>query len=453
MRLLKRLAPKSLFGRALLILVMPMLLVQLVSAYVFYERHWASVSRQLSSSLAGEVAWFVDRWEAVDSQLGRQRLAAYARRYMGLRVSVQPPMQIGASNTTKLHIPLFERALQERLDRPVVLRHYARKDKVYVLIPAEGAMLQLEVPQKRLISATNLIFTGWMLGASLAVMLIAILFLRNQIRPIVQLAQAAERFGKGQETAAFRPGGALEVRKAARAFIAMRDRIQRTVESRTAMLAGISHDLRTPLTRMKLQLEMMDTKAGMRHEAPGMKIQDLSPFKKQLGEIRQDLAEMEHMIEAYLDFARGEEGEKAQKILLSGWMEEVVTPYTRTGRKVSLQPVPQIPVTLKPKAMKRVMQNLIDNALRYGQECWLNAEIRRNRLVLTVEDDGPGIPAAERESVFQAFRRLEASRNAATGGAGLGLTIVRDIVHSHGGEISLDVSSRGGLKATINLPV
>ncbi len=435
-RMLKRLAPKSLFARSLLILVLPVLLIQLVAAYVFYERHWASVSRQMSSSLAGEIAWLVDRWDATQTTVGRQRLLAYGRHYMGINVKVQEPMQIDTNlRTRKLRFASFERILRERLERPVALRHVPSKDNVYILIPADGAMLQIEVPEKRLISSTNLIFTSWMLGASLAVIIIAVLFLRNQIRPIVQLAEAAERFGKGQDLQGFRPGGAREVRKAARAFIDMRDRIQRTVESRTAMLAGISHDLRTPLTRMKLQLEMLGGQEGA------------------VKELQQDLAEMGHMIEAYLNFARGEGSEKAQKLSLVGWLEEVISAYARTGKKVTLQEVPAQPVTLKPQAMKRVLQNLIDNALRYGKECWVGAEIRRHRLTLTVEDDGPGIPIAERENVFQAFRRLEPSRNISTGGAGLGLTIVRDIVHSHGGEVILDTSSHGGLKAVIHLPI
>lgn len=433
-RYLKRMMPTSLFGRALLILVLPVLLVQVIAAYVFYERHWASVSRQMSASLAGEVAWIVDGWEMAVSPAAQSRVLTRGLDYMGLRVKVLPPMHFHARNTTVFHFPRFEAQLRHRINRPFALRYQSKKDLVYILIPVKEAMLQVKVPEKRLVSTTTVIFIAWLLGASFILMTIAILFLRNQIRPIIQLANAAERFGKGQEILDFRPSGAREVRRAGTAFLDMRERLRRQVESRTAMLAGISHDLRTPLTRMKLQLAMLG-------EEPAAT------------ELQQDLSEMERMIEAYLAFARGEGGERAQKLLLTGWMEEIVAPYLRSNKNIILQRVPVKPVTLKPQAMKRVMQNLIDNSLRYGKQCWIGAKIRHHKLILIVEDDGPGIPEKHHEQVFQAFRRLEPSRNIATGGAGLGLTIVREIVHAHGGEVALEKSSHGGLKVVVSVPI
>lgn len=438
-RSLKKLMPRSLFARALLILVAPVILVQVVSVYVFYERHWDSVSRQMSASLAGEVAWLVDRWDAADTQSSRDRILRHSRNYMGFGVKALPPMQMQTpkGGLEAFHVSAFEAMLKYRIKRPFSVYFMPRYDRVKILVPVEEAMLQIEVSEKRLVSPTTSIFIAWMGGASLILLLIAVLFLRNQIRPIVQLADAADRFGKGQETAKFHPSGAREVRQAGKAFVEMRDRISRQVESRTAMLAGISHDLRTPLTRMRLHLAMQGDED---------KHQDLID----------DVGEMGKMIDAYLAFARGEGVERTQKLGLHGWLEEVIAPYLRSNKAVNLQPLPNDPirpVSLKPQAMKRVLQNLIDNALRYGKQCWISAEIKRHQLLLVVEDDGPGIPENERESVFQAFRRLEASRNTDTGGAGLGLTIVRDIVHAHGGEIVLGKSTYGGLKALVSLPL
>jgi two-component system osmolarity sensor histidine kinase EnvZ len=436
-RNLKRLMPRSLFARALLILVVPVVLVQLVAVYVFYERHWDSVSRQMSVSLAGEVAWLVNRWDAADAPAVRKRILRQSEHYMGFGAKALEPMRMEdvGGKSEEFHFPKFEDNLRERIKNPFALRFVPALDRLKILISVDGAMLQIDVSEKRLVSPTTLIFIAWMGGASVVLLLIAVLFLRNQIRPIVQLSEAAERFGKGQETAGFQPSGAREVRQAGKAFLEMRERIRRQVEGRTAMLAGISHDLRTPLTRMKLHLAMQGDDA--KH-----------------ADLQEDVSEMGHMIDAYLAFARGEGVERTQKLGLIGWLEEVVTPYLRSHKPVTLQKITVTrAITLKPQAMKRVMQNLIDNALRYGKNCWVGAEIRRHALVLVVEDDGPGIPENERDNVFQAFRRLEASRNVSTGGAGLGLTIVRDIVHAHGGEVSLSKSSHGGLKVVVSLPL
>ncbi len=433
-KILKRIMPNSLFGRALLILVVPVVLVQAVAFYVFYERHWESVTRQMTFTLAGEVAWVVERWDAAGSKVARRRIIKQGESYMGFDIIALPPMQVGeVENTQPFAFQKLESQLRLRISRPFALRYDNAQEKVYLLIPVEEAMLRIEVPEKRLVSPTTSIFVLWIGGASALLLMIAVLFLRNQIRPIVQLAEVAERFGKGQETQGFRPSGAREVRQAGRAFLEMRERIRRQVESRTAMLAGISHDLRTPLTRMKLELAMQGETS-------------------QSKELQQDVSEMEHMIDAYLAFARGEGSERAQKLSLTGWLEDIIQPYLRSGKPVTLTPTEATPITLKPQAMKRVMQNLIDNALRYGKNCWISAELRRNYLVLVVEDDGSGIPEPDREHVFQAFKRLEASRNSDTGGAGLGLTIVRDIVHAHGGQVALETSKHGGLLVRVSVP-
>lgn len=433
-RRIKRLLPTSLFGRAFLILVLPVIIVQIITAHIFFDRHWASVTRHLSESLAGEVAWLVEGWDNAPDNLARRRILAQTTRFMGFAVYLEPSLKLSDWASEEVHFPMFERKLRDRIEQPFTMRFLPEHDVLQLLILAEGGMLRVEIPKKRLASSTTLIFLGWMIGASVLFLLIAVVFLRNQIRPIVRLAEAAERFGKGQYMAGFHPSGAREVRQAAKAFIDMRERITRQVESRTAMLSGISHDLRTPLTRMKLQLAMLPEDTGR-------------------DELQQDIADMEHMVEEYLAFAKGEGGEAATTIRLDIFMHEVMEPYQRENKPVQLGEVPERSATMKTKAMQRVIRNLMENALRYGDECLVTVKAMRRRVEFIVDDNGPGIAPEDRDAVFQAFRRLEGSRNTQTGGAGLGLTIVRDIVHAHGGDVLLDDSPKGGLRAIVRLPL
>ena len=432
----RRITPKTLFARALMILVLPILLIQLIAVFIFYDKHWASVTRQLSSSLAGEVTWLVEHWEYANDVDRRRWLALQAKRNYGLRVAVVPPMRSEfPTGSSEVHFPMFEAQLTERINRPFALRYEKESEKLNILVPIRNSMLRIEAPKKRLASSTTLIFVAWMVGSSLLLVLVAILFLRNQIRPIVQLSSAAERFGRGQEVEGFRPSGASEVRQAAQAFIEMRGRIRRQVESRTAMLAGISHDLRTPLTRMKLELEMLSK-------------------DENLAELSKDVTEMQNMVESYLTFASGEGSEDVQTVTIADLINEAAEPYQRRDSNVNLGDLPDRSISVKHQAMIRVLRNLFDNALRYGDRCWISVKLRRKRCLIMVDDNGQGIPQDKREEVFRAFKRLEESRNSETGGAGLGLTIVRDIIHSHGGDVSLDDSPHGdGLRVVISLPL
>jgi two-component system osmolarity sensor histidine kinase EnvZ len=297
---------------------------------------------------------------------------------------------------------------------------------------ADG-VLSFRPTLKRLESGTTVIFMLWMTGSALVFLCIAILFLRNQVRPIRQLAEAAENFGKGQDMPGFKPHGALEVRRAARAFLIMRDRIARQIRSRTEMLAGISHDLRTPLTRMKLQLALPQDAQAARA-------------------MSEDVGQMERMIAEYLDFARGEGGEESAVVRLKALMQDIADDYARLGKKVPVE-AEDATITLREGAFRRMMHNLIDNAIRYGKECRVSAAAMPTRVEICVDDKGPGIPAAQREEVFRPFTRLDASRNPATGGVGLGLTIARDVARSHGGDISLSDAPGGGLRVLVRLPL
>ena len=274
----------------------------------------------------------------------------------------------------------------------------------------------------------------WMVGTSVVLAAVATIFMRNQVSPIRRLAMAADNFGRGRDTPDFKPSGATEVRQAASAFLAMRNRLKRQIQQRTEMLAGVSHDLRTPLTRMKLQLAMLSS-------------------NPEIKELESDVNVMDRMIQDYLGFARGEVAEPAEAVEIGGLLEEVVHGYRHNGATVALDVKEPIRLPVQRAAFKRCIDNIVTNATRYGRQVQVRAGRDRRALSITIDDDGPGIPADQREEVFRPFVRLDQSRNRDTGGTGLGLAIARDIVHSHGGEIALGESPTGGLRASIQLPL
>jgi two-component system osmolarity sensor histidine kinase EnvZ len=278
------------------------------------------------------------------------------------------------------------------------------------------------------------IFLFWMIGTSVVLLFVAILFLRNQIKPILRLADAAESFGKGREVPNFRPRGAREVRRAAVAFIEMKSRIERAIEQRTAMLAGVSHDLRTILTRFKLELALI----GDNREIEAMK---------------KDVDEMGRMLEAYLAFARGDSGELSAPTDMAAFLEELKTDAERNGHRTSVEFHGHPIVTVRPAAFKRCLGNLVSNAARHAPSTAITGQRDHRWLTLTVDDDGAGIPLHMREEVFKPFLRLDDARNQDEGGTGLGLAIARDIARSHGGDITLSDSPMGGLRATVRIPV
>ncbi|HEY0302960.1 MAG TPA: ATP-binding protein, partial [Rhizomicrobium sp.] len=278
------------------------------------------------------------------------------------------------------------------------------------------------------------IFLLWMVCTSVVLLFVAIIFLRNQIKPILKLADAAEAFGKGRDAPNFRPRGAREVRRAAQAFIEMKTRVERAIEQRTTMLAGVSHDLRTVLTRFKLELALID-------ESP-----EVEAMKK-------DIDEMARMLEAYLAFARGDLGESAAPTDMAAFIDELKDDAERHGHKATVQFHGAPIVTVRPAAFKRCLANLVSNAARYASSIAITGHRDHRYLTITVDDDGPGIPPAQREDVFKPFLRLDDARNQDEGGTGLGLAIARDIARSHGGDIALGDSPMGGLRATVKVPV
>lgn len=434
--MLKRLMPRSLFGRALIIIVTPVVLLQLVAAVVFFERHLQAVTKRMARSVAGDIAYVVHGLNEFPDAESRARVLGLANRTLNIGVIVRPgetlPQGLARSELNALEHTLY-RTIEERLDRPFSLQFRPEVDAYWIHVQLDDGVLQVITPMNRLTSATSHIFFAWMIGASVLLLAVAIVFLRNQVRPIRRLAQAAERFGKGQDVDDFRPSGAAEVRQAAAAFIRMRDRIRRQIRQRTEMLAGVSHDLRTPLTRMKLTLEMM-------------------PRSDDVTELMADVEEMRRMVDGYLDFARGADGEAAAAVDVAELLAEIADDARRQGAEVALATEGDLVAELKPQALKRCLENLVANAVRYAHRIELTARRAAGAILITIDDDGPGIPAEAREDVFRPFFRLGGTRDRGSGGVGLGLAIARDAARSHGGDVVLDDAPGGGLRALVRLP-
>ncbi len=437
MKLLKKIFPRSLYARFLLIIILPTVLVQLVAVYIFYDRHWSSMSRNMTASLVGEISMVVNLLEE-SSKDARNDFLLNVMSHMNLAIEYEENKQLPQIKMVEEdEYALLIIELAKHIKKEFVVDYDQNIKEILVYIQMGKDVLTISTSQKRLANPTTYIFILWMTGSAVLLMIVAILFLRGQIRSIINLTEAAEKFGKGQDTPTFKPSGAKEVRLASIAFIEMKERIKRLLTRRTQMLAGVSHDLRTPLTRMKLQLAMMD------QENPATI------------EMQADVVEMEHMLEGYLDFVRGESKEPTQNIILKDFIGDILRKYSKDQGRVEANIAEDISVHIKPHAFKRAINNLISNGLRYSSFVCISAYRYDNEklIYIFIDDNGPGIAEEERKKVFQPFYRLEKSRNTETGGIGLGLSIARDIVHRHGGEITLDEATMGGLRVIITLPL
>ena len=439
---LEKIMPRTLMVRATLTIIVPVILVQVISTYVFYDNHWDVVSRRMAADLAGDIAAvksFLDTYPAPEHQTW---MIENARQTMALDVTVQPGATLVPPNvmdgSSDLSDPLHD-TLWQVLGRPFTVDLFEfRTDRlISIRVQMDNGVLTVLVPRRRILNNNTYVFVLWMTGSSLLLFGVATAYLRSQVRTVRRLAQAADSFGKGREGPDFPAEGAFEVRQAARAFNIMRDRIERQMSQRTDMLAGVSHDLRTPLTRMKLQLSMMSAAAS----------EDVTA-------LHEDLGEMERMLEAYLAFARGDGAEDDMPADLAALLENVAQRFRREGVDIALEMASiSTPVALKVVAFERCIGNLVGNAARYGKHVVVTAAHTGTFIQITVDDDGPGIPVKQREEAFKAFHRLEPSRNPLTGGVGLGMTIARDIVRGMGGDITLDESPAGGLRVTVRIPL
>jgi len=434
-RWIKRVLPRTMFGRSLLIVVIPLVLLQAIATWIFYDRHWTAVSWRLSAGVAGDIALVMEAMQLVDSDTDTARLLEKAAAVTDLDLTVSrgeklpPPLP---SSGTLLEDQLIQ-AMQGRVNLPYRIDGLGDPGGIQIKVQLSNGVLTIDVPRNRLYSSTTYIFVMWMVGSSLVLLAVATIFLRNQVKSLRRLAAAAEGFGKGRPVPFLKIEGAVEVRQAAIAFMKMRDRIQRQIRQRTQMLAGVSHDLRTPLTRMKVALELL-------RDDPTVV------------ELKSDVVEMERMVNGYLDFARGEGTEVPVETDVSLLLEDIAAAMRREGTPLSVAVPPECVITVRPNALRRCIGNLIGNACRHGRHVWLTGLAVADGIDILVDDDGPGIQLADRDRAFRAFIRLDPSRNPSTGGVGLGLTIARDVARSHGGEIRLETSPHGGLRARVHLP-
>ena len=429
--------PAGLYPRSLLIIIAPMVILQSVVAFVFMERHWNTVTRRLSAAVTQDISGLIDVYRTYPQDPGNTQIRRIAQQRFGLVVDFLPVSEMpppGPKPFFSLLDQTLSNEIRRQIGRPYWLDTVGRSSIVEIRIQLDNAVMRVFARRSAAYASNSEIFLFWMVGTSLVLLAVAILFLRNQIKPIQRLADAAESFGKGREVPNFRPRGATEVRRAAHAFIEMKSRVERAIEQRTTMLAGVSHDLRTVLTRFKLELALLQDSG----EAEAM---------------NKDVDEMSRMLEAYLAFARGDAGEQSASTDMAALLEQLKADAERDGRNVTVAFRGTPIVTVRPNAFKRCLANLVSNAARYGKSISITGQRDHRWLIVTVDDDGPGIPSGMREDVFKPFLRLDDARNQDEGGTGLGLAIARDIARSHGGDITLGESSLGGLRATVRVPV
>jgi two-component system, OmpR family, osmolarity sensor histidine kinase EnvZ len=434
-RSLADMLPKGLYARSLIIIIAPVVLLQSVIAYVFMERHWQLVTRRLSSAVTADIAALIDIYESYPQDKNGETLGRIASDRLNLDLDFLPDATLPAAGPRPF-FSILDEALSEEISRqiarPFWIDTVGRSNLIEIRIQLDRSVMRVIARRSQAYASNSHIFLLWMGGSSLVLLFVAILFLRNQIKPILRLAEAAESFGKGREIE-FKPRGAREVRQAGAAFLEMKSRIERAIEQRTAMLNGVSHDLRTILTRFKLSLALVE-------QTP------------EVEDIKRDIDEMSRMLEGYLAFARGDTGEQAVTTDLRGLLEELKGDAERQGHPMSLDIVGDPMVTVRPDAFRRLLFNLLANAARHGDRIAVSANHETRWLVVNVDDDGPGIAEPMREEVFKPFVRLDEARNPDEGGSGLGLAIARDIARAHGGDISLDESPLGGLRASVRLP-
>lgn len=428
--------PKGLYWRTLLIIVAPAALLQLIITLVFLDDHWQATSKRMSQGVAADVALIIQLYERDPSAANFAELQRMARRPLRLDIEMQPGAaleiprcRLGGSVLDRY----LTRDLESQIGRDVWYDSTCPGTQVLIRVPTEGGVLQLRAFRDRVQARSGPLFVTWIFGATIFLIVVSVIFIRNQVRPIEQLAAAMEQFGRGEDSGHFRVRGAREVRGATHAFFDMRQRIRRHIEQRSQLLAGVSHDLRTPLTRLKLQLALMDSSP----EIEGAK---------------RDLAEMEETLDEYLAFARGLAEEAPDQVDLRRVAEEVVADTKRAGGDVTLESEGDVRAPGRARALKRCLANLIDNAAAHGDKVRVSVKGQDSVIIVAVEDNGPGISEDLYEEAFRPFSRLDETRSRNQKGVGLGLAIARDVARSHGGDIVLSRSELGGLKAILRLP-
>ena len=426
----KDILPKGLYSRSLLIIIVPVVVLQGILTFVFLDRHWQLVTRKLSSAVASEIATFVD----VAPSLGLNKVVELSKKFYDAEVNYIPNQKL--INNIPKPINLVENTLSKELSKIMTdnfwVDAHTYEKRVIVQIEKEGGIYEFTIPRRNVYATNSHIFLVWMVISSLLLVSVAVIFMRQQIKPIEKLSKAAQQFGLGKKMENFKPSGATEVRRAAEAYLKMQERIERFIEQRTLMLAGVSHDLRTPLTRLKLQLEMLsDDKTNT--------------------ELLSDVNEMQKMLENYLDFAEDVTREKAVKTDLKQMIKEVINSESIENKVIEFNVKNDKPIFFECRAiaMKRCITNLLNNACSYGDDIKVALEKKKDVIDISIEDNGPGIDKIDYDKAIKPFIRLDSSRNQNIPGSGLGLSISQDITSNHGGKLIMSRSNLGGLKVQL----
>ena len=426
----KDILPKGLYSRSLLIIIVPVVVLQGILTFVFLDRHWQLVTRKLSSAVASEIATFVD----VAPSLGLNKVVELSKKFYDAEVNYIPNQKL--INNIPKPINLVENTLSKELSKIMTdnfwVDAHTYEKRVIVQIEKEGGIYEFTIPRRNVYATNSHIFLVWMVISSLLLVSVAVIFMRQQIKPIEKLSKAAQQFGLGKKMENFKPSGATEVRRAAEAYLKMQERIERFIEQRTLMLAGVSHDLRTPLTRLKLQLEMLsDDKTNI--------------------ELLSDVNEMQKMLENYLDFAEDVTREKAIKTDLKQMIKEIINSESIENKVIEFNVKNDKPIFFECRviAMKRCITNLLNNACSYGDDIRVALEKKKDVIDISIEDNGPGIDKTDYDKAIKPFIRLDSSRNQNIPGSGLGLSISQDITSNHGGKLIMSRSNLGGLKVQL----
>ena len=433
---LRNFMPKGLYWRTLLIIVAPAALLQLIVTLVFLDDHWQATSKRMSQAVAADVSLLIQLYEREPTPERFENLRRLAVQPLRLEIELQPDTPLGlprCQGGASVSDRFLTRALREDLGRDVWYDSRCPGNQVLIRVPIAGGVLQVKAFRDRVEARSGPLFVAWIMGATLFLATVSIIFIRNQVRPIEKLAAAMERFGRGEDGGPFRLRGARVVRGATGAFFDMRARIKLHIEQRSQLLAGVSHDLRTPLTRLKLQLALM---------APAPEIEDA----------KRDLGEMEQTLDEYLAFAKGLTEEAPVLVDLGALAGEVCAHAARAGADIAVAQAGDASSPGRARALKRCLANLIDNAAAHGDKVRVSVTGEAGAVLVAVDDDGPGIPEELYEEAFRPFSRLDATRSRNQKGVGLGLAIARDVARSHGGDIALSPSPLGGLRATLRLP-
>lgn len=428
--------PKGLYWRTLLIIVAPAALLQLIVTLVFLDDHWQATSKRMSQGVAADVALIIQLYERDPTSANFEALRQYAMAPLRLEIELQPgaplEMQRCRSYGSTLDRYLL-RALEQDIRREVFYDSTCPGPQVLIRVPVESGVLQLKAFRDRVQARSGPLFVAWIFGATVFLIITSVIFIRNQVRPIEKLAAAMEQFGRGEDSGSFRIRGAREVRGATLAFLDMRARIKKHIDQRSQLLAGVSHDLRTPLTRLKLQFALM-------------------PPSPEIEDAKRDLAEMEETLEEYLAFAKGIADEAPDEVDISRLVREIIAASSRVGAEIDLEGPDNVATTGRGRALRRCLANLIDNAVAHGDKVRVAIQTDESAVSVSVDDNGPGIPKDQYEEAFRPFSRLDETRSRNQKGVGLGLAIARDVARAHGGDIALGKSELGGLRATLRLP-